>query len=258
MLKIKNLKASIKGKEILTWVDLDIGAWELHVILWPNGSWKSTLWKALLSHPQINIDSWEVIFNKKDVKNLKTYEKAKLWMFLSHQSPSAIDWVSFFELIRAAQKETWEHLWIIKYKKSVKEIIKKCHLKDEFLERDFNKWASWWETKKMEIASLLSLDNFSFAFLDEIDSGLDFDALSVVVTWIKEFLKSWKKSVLLITHSKQILSKIDPDFLYVFCDWKIVKSGWAGLLEEVNEKGYAWIVGEDKCCDCEKKDECMV
>lgn len=257
MLKIINLKASIKDRQILTWVNLQVWLWELHVILWPNGSGKSTLWKALLSHPQIVIDSWEMIFNWKNVNNLKTHEKASLGMFLSHQHPSVVDGVSSFELLRAAQKVTWEHIGIIKYKKIVKDIFKKCHLKDEFLERDFNKWASWWEVKKMEIATLLSLDNFSFAFLDEIDSGLDFDALSTVVNWIKDFLTSWQKSVLLITHSKQILSKIKPDYLHIFCDWKIIKSGWMDLLNEVNEKGYAWIKLDDKCEICEKKDDCL-
>ena len=258
MLKINNLQAGIKWKKILNWVNLKVWAWELHVILWPNWSWKSTLWKILLAHPKFEILSWDINFNWKNIDKLKTYERAKKWIFLSHQHPIMVEWVSTFELIRAAQKETWEHIGLIKFKKQVKQHFENSHLNKEFLERDLNKWTSWWEAKKIEIASLLSLDNFSLAFLDEIDSGLDFDALNVIVNWINSFLSSWKKSIILVTHSKQILSKLKPDYIHVFCDWKIIKSGWIQLFDEINQKWYSWFSTADKCNTCEKSEDCKI
>lgn len=229
---------------------------QLHVILGPNWSWKSTLWKICLWHNDFEIISWSIEFKGEDITKLKTYERVKRWFFLTHQQPVAVDWVSGFELLRASQKMLGERKSLYTYKKEVEEVFSKCHLDKEFMERAFNKWASWGEMKKMEMAHLL-LTNPDFAFLDEIDSWLDFDAHKVVVAGISEFLLNKSKSVLVVTHSKQILEYLNPDVIHVMCEWRIIKSGWSELVEEVHEKWYAKLLCESKCIACEKKDECL-
>ena len=257
MLKIKWLNASVEWKDILNWVDLEVKQWQLHIILWPNGSWKSTLWKIILWHQKFKIKSWTINFDWKDLIPLKTFERAKLWVFLSHQHPVTIDGVSWFEVLRASQKETWEHISLFKFKRQTKDIIKNCHLKEEFLERDFNSWASWWEAKKMEIASMLALES-KLAFLDEIDSWLDFDALNVVISWINQYLEDKQRSIILVTHSKHILEYIKPDKVHIFCEWSIIKTWKNELIKEINQKWYAKLISEIKCNDCDKKEECEI
>ena len=256
MLEIKNIYASLaeNDKNILNWVNLKVWKWELHIILWPNWSWKSTLWKVLLSHFNFKKKSWEIIFEWEEIWKLETFERAKKWLFLSHQHPVAIDWISWFEIMRASQKEIWEHISLFKFKKIVKNNFTNLWLKEEFLEREFNKWASWGEQKKMEIAQMQSIWA-KFAFLDEIDSWLDFDALKLIWKWINEFLENWEKSIILVTHSKEILNYLNPTFFHIFCHWKILKTWWREILEELEEKWYAWIIS-DECEVCEKKEVC--
>lgn len=236
MLNITNLKASIWNKTILNWVNLKVWYWELHVILWPNWSGKSTLWKVIMANQKYNIE-WDIIFEWENIIWLKTYEIAKKWIFLSHQHPINIEWVSTFEVLRTAQKQTWEHISLFKFKNQLKEIFKTYQIKEEFLDRDFNKWASWWEMKKIEIATLLSLNN-KFAFLDEIDSWLDFDAMKIIALWINKFLEWNNKSILIVTHSKQILEYLNPNFVHIFHEWRIIKTWSKDLIREIHEKWY--------------------
>jgi len=258
MLKIQNLNASLseENKNILNWVNLNVWKWELHIILWPNWSGKSTLWKVILNHFNYKKNWWEIIFKWEEISELQTFERAKKWIFLSHQHPISIDWISWFELIRAAQKEMWDHISLFKFKRFVKEKFSNLWLKEEFLEREFNKWASWWEQKKMEIAQMQSVWA-KLAFLDEIDSWLDFDALKLIWKWINDFLKDWEKSIILVTHSKEILSYLKPTFFHIFCHWKILKTWWKELLKELEEKWYTWIIWNE-CETCSKKETCKV
>lgn len=251
MLIVKNLNCSIWEKKIISDLNLEVKKWELHIILWPNWSWKSTFWKVLLSHPKYKINSWEIFFEWENIIWKKTYEIAKKWIFLSHQNSQSIEWVCLFELIRASQKETWEHISLFKFKNLVKENLKKNKLDESFLDRDFNKGTSWWEQKKMEMLFLLSL-NYKLAFLDEIDSWLDFDAVKIIANQINYFIESWEKSVILITHSKQIISYLKPNFVHLFCNWTILKTWWIEVFDEVEKHWYEYAVWKN-CNECKEK-----
>lgn len=247
MLSIKNLHASFEQTPILQGVDLDVQENELHLILGLNGSGKSTLGKVLLGSPNYTQTDGTIFFYSEEISELETFERARKGLFLTHQSPPAIEGVSAKDLLRAAdkakgkdEKTEGKKRSIIYFKKELKKNLGSTGLSPKFIERNMNEGASGGERKKMEIASLLTL-GATFAFFDEIDSGLDIDALKSVSMGINTFLEQEQSAAILVSHSAAILQYVSPTHVHVFKDGQIVKSGGIELADYVHKNGYEGI-----------------
>ncbi len=248
MLKIKNLHASVEGKEILKGIDLDIKAGEVHAIMGPNGSGKSTLSSVIAGHDAFEVTDGQVLFEGEDIGELAPEERAHKGIFLSFQYPVEIPGVSVTNFIKTAINEIRkakgqadmpanEMLTLIKRKAELLEIDRK------FLSRSLNEGFSGGEKKRNEIFQMAMLEP-KLAILDETDSGLDIDALRIVANGVNK-LKNSGNAVLVITHYQRLLDYIVPDFVHVLIDGKIVKSGEKELAYELEEKGYDWVKAEN-------------
>lgn len=249
LLSLKNLHATLAKTPLLRGVNIEVNAGELHLILGVNGSGKSTLGKVIMNHPAYQKTKGEILFKGENIDDLETFERAQKGIFLSHQSPPSVEGVSAKDLLRAANKSGKNPLSVFGFKKKLQENIQHSGLGKKFLTRSFNDGASGGERKKMEIASLLTL-GATVAFLDEIDSGLDVDALKTISKGINNFLAEENKAVLLVSHSASILQHITPTHVHVFCGGRIIKSGDISLAHHVHKNGYADIMD---CIDCRKQ-----
>lgn len=243
MLDIKNLHASYKDMKILNGINLSVKKGEFHLILGLNGSGKSTLGKILLNNSRYTVTKGSIFYNSEDITNIPTHEIAKRGIFLSHQSPPALEGVSVKNLLRFISKTKTERESLLNFTKKLDENIKNVGLVKDFINRDFNVGASGGERKKIELLSLLTIDA-QLAFLDEIDSGLDIDALKVVSKGIANFLESDNKSVILVSHSESILKYLHPTHVHVFCGGRILQSGDIDLAKKIYTDGY------EKFIDC--------
>ena len=244
MLNIENLHASVDGSSILKGVNLQIGGGEIHAIMGPNGSGKSTLAAVLTGRDEYQVTDGRVEFMGKDLLDLEPDERAQLGLFLGFQYPVEIPGVSNMYFMKASvnavRKGRGEkELDAMDFIKRVKEKIKVMDMRDEFLHRSVNAGFSGGEKKRNEILQMLMLEP-TLAILDEIDSGLDIDALKVVAQGVNA-QKNEHRSVLLVTHYQRLLDYIVPDFIHVMADGKIIKSGDKSLALELEAKGYNWI-----------------
>tara|TARA_B100001113_G_scaffold180150_1_gene147466 strand:+ start:1503 stop:2204 length:702 start_codon:yes stop_codon:yes gene_type:complete len=226
MLKIENLKASIGDVEILKGIDLEIGSGELHAVMGPNGSGKSTLCHVLMGNNDYEKEG-KVTLNGDDVLSIPQFERAKKGIFQSFQYPVGLPGVTLKEFTESFLGDTDEDELI--------EMSKRFNL-DEFLDRDVNVDLSGGEKKRSELFQL-SLMKPSLALLDEIDSGLDIDAIKSVASLINEN-RDEKTSYILVTHYSRILKYLDVDKVHIVVNGKIVKSGSNELIEEVDSGGY--------------------
>ena len=226
MLKVKNLKASIGEVEILKGIDLEIGDGELHAVMGPNGSGKSTLCHVLMGNTDYKNEG-AVTLNGEDVLSIPQFDRAQKGIFQSFQYPVGLPGVTLREFIRSFLGDIDEA--------ELKELSKRFNL-DEFLDRDVNVDLSGGEKKRSELFQL-SLMKPSLALLDEIDSGLDIDAIKSVATLINEN-RDENTSYILVTHYSRILKYLDVDKVHIVVDGKIVKSGSNELIEEVDSGGY--------------------
>lgn len=241
MLSIKNLYASIENKEILKGVNLEIKPGQIHVVMGPNGSGKSTLASVLAGNPHFNISSGSVEFLGQDITLAKPDERAQSGLFLAFQNPVEIPGVSVANALRLAynniaQAQNREQLDVPKFRDLLLSKMTELFIPDDFVGRSLNEGFSGGEKKKMEILQAIILEP-KFLILDEIDSGLDIDALRV----ISNIINRWRgagKSILLITHYQQILKYVEPDFVHVFMDGKILRSGGKDLVQYLEKKGY--------------------
>jgi Fe-S cluster assembly ATP-binding protein len=249
MLSIKNLHASVGGKEILKGINLEVKAGEIHAIMGPNGAGKSTLASIIAGNETYEVSEGEIILEGEDLRELAPEERAHKGVFLSFQYPVEIPGVSVTNFIRSAINETRkangqeempanEMLKVIREKSELLEIDRK------FLSRSLNEGFSGGEKKRNEIFQMAMLEP-KLAILDETDSGLDIDALRIVANGVNK-LKSDKNAIIVITHYQRLLDYIVPDFVHVLYDGKIVKSGGAALAHELEEKGYDWIKQEQE------------
>jgi len=245
MLSIKNLKASVDGKQILKGLDLEIKAGEVHAIMGPNGSGKSTLANVLAGRDGYTVDSGEIIYEGKDLTEMEPEIRAREGIFLAFQYPVEIPGVNNVYLLKAAMNAIRKHrgeseLDAFEFLALVKEKMKVVNMKEDLLNRAVNEGFSGGEKKRNEIFQMALLEP-RLAILDETDSGLDIDALKTVANGVNG-LRSEDRAIVLVTHYQRLLDYIVPDYVHVLSDGKIVKSGGKELALELEEKGYDWIL----------------
>ena len=245
MIKIKKLKVSVEEKDILKGINLEISKGEVHAIMGRNGSGKSTLANALAGNEKFEVKSGSIYMNDVDITEMSAENRALSGIFVCFQYPVAIPGVSMAYFLRAAINAHFEHqgkeeMDAVEFLNKSKKILSELNLDDSFLKRSINDGFSGGEKKKSEILQLLSL-NPKFAILDETDSGLDIDALKTVADGVNKF-NSKDNSTLIITHYERLLEYIKPDVVHVMIDGKIKKSGDMSLAQEVEKKGYSWLL----------------
>ncbi len=238
MLNIKNLSVVIEKKTILDEINLTVAPSELHVILGPNGAGKSSLGRVLLGDKKYQITNGEIKFRGKNFLEMETHERAQAGFFLSFQAPPAIEGVSAKEVLFTAKKTIDPDLISsFRFKKELAKNLDKVNLNTEFIDREMNQGASGGERKKMELASLLTLDP-QLIFLDEIDSGIDIDALNVLAETVNNFMENPAKSAVVVSHTDKFLQKIQPTHVHILCEGKIIHSGGKELIKDVSECGF--------------------
>ena len=246
MLTINNLHAEIEnGVEILKGINLRINPGEVHAIMGPNGAGKSTLSSVIAGKEDYVVTDGEIIFEGEDIVEDAPEERAHKGIFMSFQYPVEIPGVSVTNFIKAAMNETrkangQEDMPAKEMLGLIRENSEKLGIKKDFLSRSLNEGFSGGEKKRNEIFQMLML-NPKLAILDETDSGLDIDALRIVADGVNSF-KNEGNAVLLITHYQRLLDYIQPDFVHVLADVKIIKTGDKTLALELEEKGYDWLL----------------
>ncbi len=237
MLKIENLSTSIDGKDILKNFYLNINDGEVHALMGPNGTGKSTLSKVILNNKKYKKLSGKIMFDDVDITNMSTDEIARKGIFLCNQLPCEIDGVTTADFLRTALNEK-EEVSLYQYIKKIDSAVKDLKMDENMIHRSMNKGFSGGEKKKNEILQLKVLEP-KFIILDELDSGLDVDSLKIVCENINSYLKEHENtSVLIITHYPKILQYIKPDYVHVMVNGNIKKTGDASLALEIEEKGY--------------------
>ena len=237
LLQINNLHVNAGEKEILKGIDLKINKGEIHVIMGPNGSGKTTTANAIFNNPEYKKTEGSIKFENEDITNLSPDEIARKGVFMSFQLPEEIPGISVTNFLKTAKnKITGEPLKIFKFKEEVKQKMNELQIKPEYSERDLNVGFSGGEKKKNEILQMLVL-NPKLAILDETDSGLDVDAINVVSKGIEMF-KNKDNAVLIITHNAKILKNLKVDFVHVLVNGKVVKTGGEEIIKDIEENGY--------------------
>jgi Fe-S cluster assembly ATP-binding protein len=240
VLKVENLRVEIDGQEILKGLDLEVGKGEIHAIMGPNGSGKSTLSNVLMGHPRYEVTGGQITFMGEDVMEMEADERAKLGMFLAFQYPSEVPGVSVANFLRTAVNSVREEeLSPMAMYRLIQEKMKVMQMDPKFAERYLNEGFSGGEKKRNEILQMLMLEP-KLAIMDETDSGLDIDALQVVSKGVNE-LRGPEFSAVIITHYQRILRYIEPDYVHVMLDGRIVTSGGKELALELEEKGYDYV-----------------
>ena len=247
MLSIKDLHASIEGKEILKGINLEVKAGEVHAIMGPNGSGKSTLASVLAGREDYTVDSGQITFNGKDLLELEADERAKEGVFLAFQYPIEIPGVTTTNFMKTALNKIREHkglepLDAVSFLSRMKEKMKLVEIDQALLSRSLNEGFSGGEKKRNEIFQMAMLEP-TLSILDETDSGLDIDALRIVANGVNK-LKNDDNATVVVTHYQRLLDYIVPDFVHVLFDGKIVKTGGKELAHQLEEKGYDWIKEE--------------
>lgn len=247
MLVIKNLHATVDGKEILKGIDLELKPGEVHAIMGPNGSGKSTLASVISGNDDYIITKGEILFEDNDLSELDAEERAHLGVFLSFQYPVEIPGVTVTNFIKTAinssRKATGkEDLPAAEMLKKIREKASLLDINSKFLSRSLNEGFSGGEKKRNEIFQMAMLEP-KLSILDETDSGLDIDALKIVANGVNK-LKDKKNGFIVITHYQRLLEYIIPDYVHVLFEGKIVKSGSKELANLLEEKGYDWIKKE--------------
>jgi len=247
MLTIKNLHVSIKGKEILKGIDLQVNRGEVHAIMGPNGTGKSTLAAVIGGKESYEVTAGAITYKGKNLFDLSIEDRAREGVFIGFQYPVEIPGVSITNFMRTALDEIRQYrglepLTPVEFLKLMEEKKKMVELTTKLTDRSVNEGFSGGEKKRNEIFQMALLDP-ELAILDETDSGLDIDALRIVANGINQ-IKNENNAIVVITHYQRLLDYIIPDVVHVLFDRKIVKSGPKELAYELEEKGYDWIKNE--------------
>ena len=243
LLEIVDLHVNVEDKEILKGVNLTIRAGEIHAIMGRNGSGKSTLSYALMGHPRYKVTSGKMLYKGQEISEMSPDQRAKLGLALAFQYPVSIPGVSVSNFLRKTVNAVrGRDIPVKEFRLELKALMAKLGVKDEFLSRYVNDGFSGGEKKRLEILQL-SMLNPSLAILDETDSGLDIDALKTVSEGVNALSKA-DTAILLITHYQRMLNYVQPQFVHVFQDGKIVASGGSELALELEDRGYEWVTSE--------------
>jgi Fe-S cluster assembly ATP-binding protein len=240
------LHASIEGQEILKGVDLTVNQGEIHALMGPNGTGKSTLANVLMGHPAYEISAGEILFRGEELSEMDPDERARMGLFLAFQYPVAIPGVSVANFLRTAinarrkaNDPEDKGISVPEFRKLLKSKMDMLEMSHEFAGRYLNEGFSGGEKKRAEILQLATLEP-AVAILDETDSGLDIDALRIVANGVNA-LAGPELGVLVITHYQRILRYIKPDFVHIMLDGRIAETGGADLAERLEEQGYDWL-----------------
>jgi Fe-S cluster assembly ATP-binding protein len=241
VLKVENLKAEVEGKEILKGIDLTINSGEIHALMGPNGAGKSTLGEVLIGHPNYKVTGGKILVNGKDITNAAPEDRAKAGLFLAFQNPIAVSGVKISTFLRMVSKNLFpeENTSLKDFFNTVKTVMKDVDMDESFMSRSINDGFSGGERKRFEVLQMV-IFRPKIVILDEIDSGLDVDALKLVSAEIK---KMYNQNVgfLIITHYQRILKDIVPEFVHVLKDGKIVMNGDKTVSDRIEDEGYDWI-----------------
>lgn len=244
LLEIKDLQVSINENQILKNLNLKINKGEIHAIMGPNGSGKSTFSKVLAGHPAYVVSNGEIFFKGFSILALGPEQRSHLGIFLAFQYPIEIPGVSNEDFLRLAYNSKQKfynkpEVDPLEFLKIICEKLKLVNMSPLFLSRNVNEGFSGGEKKRNEILQMILLDS-ELTILDETDSGLDIDALKIISTGINNFMNP-SKSLILITHYQRLLDYINPTYVHVMQDGKIIKTGSAELAKELENKGYEWL-----------------
>lgn len=245
VLEIKNLHVSIEDKEILKGLNLTLKTGEIAAIMGPNGTGKSTLSAAIMGNPNYDVTEGEILFDGQNILDLEVDERAQLGLFLAMQYPSEIPGITNAEFIRAAMnagKEDEDKISVRDFITKLDQKMELLGMKEEMAERYLNEGFSGGEKKRNEILQLLMLEP-KFALLDEIDSGLDIDALKIVSKGVNA-MRGDDFGAMIITHYQRLLNYITPDVVHIMMDGRVVLSGGAELAARLEKEGYAKIAEE--------------
>ncbi|AXI09879.1 Fe-S cluster assembly ATPase SufC [Oceanobacillus zhaokaii] len=245
VLEIKNLHVSIEDKEILKGVDLTIKGGEFHAVMGPNGTGKSTLASAIMGHPKYEITEGSITLDGEDVLEMEVDERARAGLFLAMQYPSEISGVTTSDFLRSAinaRREEGDGIPLMKFIKELDKDLDLLDIDQNMATRYLNEGFSGGEKKRNEILQLLQIKP-NIAILDEIDSGLDIDALKIVSKGINK-MRSESFGCLMITHYQRLLNYITPDYVHVMMQGRVVKSGGPELAKRLEAEGYEWIKEE--------------
>ena len=244
LLEVKGLEVSINENEILKGLDLTINKGEIHAIMGPNGSGKSTFSKVLAGHPAYEILAGDILFKGSSILELEPEDRSHLGIFLAFQYPIEIPGVSNEDFLRLAYNSKQQfyskpEVDPIEFFTIINEKLKLVSMSPSFLSRNLNEGFSGGEKKRNEILQMILLDS-ELSILDETDSGLDIDALRIISNGINNFMNP-DKSIILITHYQRLLDYINPTYVHVMQNGKIIKTGSANLAKELETKGYEWL-----------------
>jgi len=244
LLEIKDLQVSINDNEILKKLNLTVNKGEIHAIMGPNGSGKSTFSKVLAGHPAYFVLAGDIIFKGSSILDLEPEERSHLGIFLAFQYPIEIPGVSNEDFLRLAynSKQVFSNkpeVDPIEFLTIINEKLKLVQMSPVFLSRNVNEGFSGGEKKRNEILQMILLDS-DLSILDETDSGLDIDALKTISNGINNFMNP-NKAIILITHYQRLLDYINPTYVHVMQNGKIIKTGSASLAKELESKGYEWL-----------------
>ncbi len=237
-LEIKGLHVSIEGREVIKGVDLTVNEGEFHVLMGPNGSGKTTLSKAIMGHPAYTIKAGDILVDGTSIKDLSTDKIAKLGIFLGFQNPIEVEGLGVINFLNTARGAiARDNAPFKEFMDDFKKNVASLKIKEDLVNRPLNFGFSGGEKKKVEILQMAMLKP-KMAILDEPDSGLDVDAIKHVAAKITEIRKASNPGILLITHYSRILKYMDPEYVHVMQDGKIVREGGKELIEEIESKGY--------------------
>ncbi|WP_025728719.1 Fe-S cluster assembly ATPase SufC [Atopobacter phocae] len=244
-LKIIDLHVEIEGNKILKGVNLTVNSGEVHAIMGPNGTGKSTLSAAIMGHPKYEVTQGEVWLDDVNILELEVDERARAGLFLAMQYPSEIPGITNAEFLRQAinaRRNEGDHIRVMDFIKKLDEKMEVLDMPEEMAERYLNEGFSGGEKKRNEILQLMMIEPI-FALLDEIDSGLDIDALQVVSKGVNA-MRGENFGAIIITHYQRLLNYIQPDVVHIMMDGKIVKTGGSDLAKELEANGYKGLMAE--------------
>lgn len=237
MLEIKNLKIEIENKEVLKGLDLNVKNGEIHVLMGPNGAGKSTICKAIMKYPNYKITEGTILYDEEDITKKSTNEIASMGLYYISQTPVEIEGITNAEALRLAMSSQKKSVDIFTFNKKCTLICEKLKMPKNFLHRPINVGMSGGERKKNELLGMWLLEP-SFLLLDEIDSGLDVDAIKIVSENLKEYHEQTNASMLIITHQQSIIDLLKPDYVHILKDGKIEESGNLTLAKKIEKEGF--------------------